>query len=146
MTTAQLQVNAAQTLALCLIANILGLELVQALHSEVQQILVSRHPATTSCAKKKAAVCLLRLVRSSPDLVAGREFAPHVAHLLQDNHLGVLTSTMSLLIGLAAWHTEEYESLVPYAVHILGTLVLKRACLREYLYYRTPVHGCRLIY
>ena len=146
MTTAQLQVDAAQTLALCSITNISGIELVQALHSEVQQILVSRHPATTSCAKKKAALCLLRFVRSSPNLVAGREFAPHVAHLLQDNHLGVLTSTMSLLIGLAARHTEEYESLVPYAVHILGTLVLKQACSREYLYYRTPVHGCRLSY
>ena len=40
--------------------------------------------------------------------------------------------------GLAAQQTLEYESLIPYVVHILGLLVLKKACAREYLYYRTP--------
>lgn len=128
--------DAAQSLALCSIANMSGLELIQALHGEVQHILVSK--SSTSNVKKKAALCLLRLVRTSPNLVAGREFAPHVAQLLQDRHLGVLTSAMSLLNGLASQHTAEYESLIPYVVHILGMLVLKKACAREYLYYRTP--------
>jgi AP-2 complex subunit alpha len=128
--------DAAQSLALCSIANISGLELIQALHVEVQHILVSK--TSTPNVKKKAALCLLRLVRTSPNLVAGREFAPHVALLLQDRHLGVLTSTMALLNGLASQHTDEYESLIPYVVHILGMLVLKKACAREYLYYRTP--------
>jgi AP-2 complex subunit alpha len=128
--------DAIQSLALCSIANMSGLELIQALHGEVQHILVSK--TSTANVKKKAALCLLRLVRTSPNLVAGREFAPHVAQLLQDRHLGVLTSAMSLLNGLASQHTAEYESLIPYVVHILGMLVLKRACAREYLYYRTP--------
>ena len=47
-------------------------------------------------------------------------------------------STMLLLIGLASRHTEDYESLVPYVIHVFGMLVLKRACAREYLYCRTP--------
>ena len=128
--------DAAQSLALCSIANMSGLELIQALHGEVQHILVSK--TSTPNVKKKAALCLLRLVRTSPNLVAGREFAPHVAQLLQDRHLGVLTSAMSLLNGLASQHMNEYESLIPYVVHILGMLVLKKACAREYLYYRTP--------
>jgi len=128
--------DAAQSLALCSIANVSGLELAQALHVEVQQTLVAKR--TTPCVRKKAALCLLRLVRTSPDLVAGREFAPHVANLLQDHHLGVLTSTMSLLIGLASQHEKEYEILIPYVVHILVMLVLRKACAREYLYYRTP--------
>jgi len=89
--------------------------------------------------KKKAALCLLRLVRASPNLVAGREFAPHIAQLLQDRHLGVLTSTMSLLNGLAGQHPADYQSLIPYVVHTLGLLVLKKnTCAKEYLYYRTP--------
>lgn len=125
-----------QSLALCSIANISGLELIQALHVEVQHNLVSK--TSTANVKKKAALCLLRLVRASPNLVAGREFAPHIAQILQDRHLGVLTSTMSLLNGLASQHPSEYESLIPYVVHILGMLVLKKACSREYLYYRTP--------
>ena len=130
--------DAAQSLALCSVANISGLELVQALHGEVQKILTSTHLSTTPCVKKKAALCLLRLVRSSPNLVNGREFAPQIKKLLQDKHLGILTSVMSLLIELASRHSEEYECLVPYVTYILGMLVLKRSCIREYLYYRTP--------
>merc|ERR1712238_352995 len=128
--------DTAQSLALCSIANISGLELIQTLHVEVQHVLVSK--TSTANARKKSALCLLRLVRTSPNLVAGRELAPHIAQLLQDRHLGVLTSAMSLLNGLAVQHTGEYESLIPYVVHILGMLVLKKACAREYLYYRTP--------
>mmetsp|Transcript_8260 Transcript_8260/g.12665 ORF Transcript_8260/g.12665 Transcript_8260/m.12665 type:complete len:993 (+) Transcript_8260:96-3074(+) len=128
--------DSAQSLALCSIANISGLEVIQSLHQDVQHILVSK--SSTPNVKKKAALCLLRLIRTSPNVVSGREFAPHVAQLLQDRHLGVLTSAMSLLNGLASQQPAEYESLIPYVVHILGMLVLKKACAREYLYYRTP--------
>lgn len=128
--------DAAQSLALCAIANISGLELVQSLHTEVMLTLVAS--SSSPCVKKKAALCLLRLARTSAKIVVGREFAPQVAQLLQDRHLGVLTSSMSLLYGLASQLPNEYESLIPYAVHIMGMLVLKKACAREYLYYRTP--------
>jgi AP-2 complex subunit alpha len=128
--------DAAQSLALCAIANINGLELVQSVQTEVLQTLVAK--SSSPCVKKKAALCLLRLVRTSTKVVAGREFAPQVALLLQDRHLGVLTSAMSLLYGLASQLPNDYESLIPYAVHIMGMLVLKKACARDYLYYRTP--------
>ena len=133
---ASAEVEACQSLALCSIANVSGLELIQALHVEVQKVLTSTD--TTPCVKKKAALCLLRLVRTTPELVSAKEFVPHIATLLQDRHLGVLTSVMSLLIGLATQHEKAYEGLLPYVVHILGMLVLKKACAREYLYYRTP--------
>lgn len=128
--------DTAQSLALCSIANISGLELIQSLHTEVQHTLVAK--TSTPCVKKKAALCLLRLVRTSPKLISGKEFAQHMSVLLQDRHLGVLTSATSLLYGLATQASQDYESLIPYAVHILGMLVLKKACAREYLYYRTP--------
>jgi AP-2 complex subunit alpha len=128
--------DTAQSLALCSIANISGLELIQSLHTEVQHTLVAK--SSTGCVKKKSALCLLRLVRTSPKLVSGKEFAPHMAQILQDRHLGVLTSAMSLLCGIASQNSQDYESLIPYAIHILGMLVLKKACAREYLYYRTP--------
>ncbi|KAL3764945.1 hypothetical protein ACHAWU_003805 [Discostella pseudostelligera] len=128
--------DAVQCLALCSLANISGLELIQAMHMEVQHILVSK--TSTEQVKKKSALCLLRLTRTSPNLISGREFAPHIALLLQDQHLGVVTSVMSLLNGLASQQTEAYESLIPNAVHVLSLLVLKKECAREYLYYRTP--------
>jgi AP-2 complex subunit alpha len=128
--------DAAQSLALCSIANIIGLELVQSVQAEVLQTLVAK--SSSPCVKKKAALCLLRLVRANSKVVSGNEFAPQVAQLLQDRHLGVLTSAMSLLNGLASQAPNDYESLIPYAVHIMGMLVLKKYCAREYLYYRTP--------
>jgi AP-2 complex subunit alpha len=130
------EIDAAHGLALCCIANVSGLELIQTLHMEVQRLLISTD--TSPCIKKKAALCLLRVVRTSPELVSGKEFAPQIATLLQERHLGILTSVMSLLIGLATQHEKPYEGLIPYVVHILGMLVLKKACAREYLYYRTP--------
>ena len=42
-----------------------------------------------------------------------------------NRHLGVLTNSMSLLLGLATAHTGEYEALVPLAVHVLSLMVLK---------------------
>eukprot|EP01082_Thalassiosira_pseudonana_P014360 g12945.t1 g12945 contig7:511639-514668(+) len=128
--------DATQCLALCSLANISGLELIQAMHVEVQHILVSK--ASTDQVKKKSALCLLRLTRTSPNLISGREFAPHIGQLLQETHLGVLTSVMSLLNGLALQQTDDYEILIPHVVHILSLLVMKKACEKEYRYYNTP--------
>ena len=66
-------------------------------------------------------------VQTKPKLVVGCESAPHVAYLLQDTHLGVLTSTMLWLIRLAICHKEDYESLFPFVIHLFRILVLKRA-------------------
>ena len=109
-------------------------ELIQSLHSEVLQTLLAKN---SSANVKKAALCLFRLVWTSAKVISGREFAPHLAQLWQDRHLGVLTSAMSLLYGLASQTPGDYESIIPHAVHILGMLVLKKACAREYLYCRT---------
>ena len=128
--------DAVQCLALCSLANISGLELIQAMHNEVQHILVLR--TSTEQVKKKSALCLLRLTRTSPDLISGREFAPHMGNLLRDSHLGVVTSAMSLLNGLASQGATSYESLIPQVVHVLSLLAMKKECAREYLYYRTP--------
>ena len=65
--------------------------------------------------------------RTTPKLEVGCESAPHVAYLLQDTHLGVLTSTMLWLIRLAICHKEDYESLFPFVIHLFRILVLKRA-------------------
>jgi AP-2 complex subunit alpha len=128
--------DAVQCLALCSLANISGLELIQAMHNEIQHILVSK--TSTEQVKKKSALCLLRLTRTSPNLISGREFAPHVGQLLGDQHLGVVTSVMSLLNGLASQQPTSYESLIPQVVHVLSLLVMKKECAREYMYYRTP--------
>ena len=128
--------DAASTLALTSIANVSGIELMSALVVEVQRVLVNPH--TVPVVKKKAALCLLRLVRTLPEGLDTDKFQESVATLLQDRHLGVLTSTMSLLIGLTSKHEDQYKALIPYAIHILNNLVVRKNCPQEYLYYRTP--------
>ena len=128
--------DAGITLALCSIANVQGIDLMKVLHVEVQQTLVSKR--TSPAVKKKAALCLLRLIRQIPDTIASQEFAEHIATLMQERHLGVLCSTMSLLIGMTSKHEEEYSTLIPYAIHILVSLVVQKNCSPDYLYYRTP--------
>jgi hypothetical protein len=61
------------------------------------------------------------------------------AHLLEDRHLGVILSVMSLLIALASKAHSEYELCVPYVIALLSRLVItSRACGEDYLYYNTP--------
>ena len=59
--------DANTSLALTSIANVSGIELMNALHVEVQRVLVS--PNATPAVRKKAALCLLRLVRQLPDSI-----------------------------------------------------------------------------
>ena len=50
--------DSSQSLALCSIANIIGLELAQSVQTEVLQTLVAK--SSSPCVKKKAALCLVR--------------------------------------------------------------------------------------
>ena len=61
------------SLALCSIANVSGLELCQALYGDVRDVLLADD--TTSYVKKKAALCLLRLIRTLPDVFRANEFS-----------------------------------------------------------------------
>jgi AP-2 complex subunit alpha len=89
--------------------------------------------------RKKAALCLLKLFRTNPDNITHPEWAPQMARLLEERHLGVLLSAMSLLLALAAKAPGDYEVCVPYVVALLSRLVLTpRAVMDDYLYYATP--------
>ena len=90
-------------LGLCALGNICTSEMARDVSEEVRKLMLSKN----SYVRKKAALCLLRLIRQLPDSIASKEFAEHIATLLQDRHLGVLTSTMSLLIGMASKHEME---------------------------------------
>lgn len=45
------------------------------------------------------------------------------ARLLENKNLGVVTSVMSLLMGLASKSPAEYEELLPLVIHLLTRLV-----------------------
>ncbi len=58
--------------------------------------------------------------------------------LLEDKHLGMVTSCMALLLGLATADPLSYEGLVPYVIHLLTRLAIHKACPEQYFYCDTP--------
>lgn len=142
-----------QTLALAAVSNIGGNDLAEALASDVQRLILGtletkqynnssvsaeEEVKNRSMVCKKASLCLLRLYRTNPDCLVLDEWVKRIAKLLEDRDLGIVTSVMSLLLGLASSNPSFFEPLVPYVISILNRLVVTRSCSADYLYYRTP--------
>uniref|UniRef100_A0A7N8XNG7 AP-2 complex subunit alpha n=1 Tax=Mastacembelus armatus TaxID=205130 RepID=A0A7N8XNG7_9TELE len=81
-------------LALHCIANVGSREMAEAFASEIPNILVAGD--TMDSVKQSAALCLLRLNRTSPDLVPMGEWTARVVHLLNDQHLIVTSASIDL--------------------------------------------------
>ncbi|KDP34356.1 hypothetical protein JCGZ_11239 [Jatropha curcas] len=125
-----------QCLALTMVGNIGGREFAESLAADVQKLLIS-----SSCrplVRKKAALCLLRLYRKNPDVVNVDGWADRMAQLLDERDLGVLTSSMSLLVALVSNNHEAYWSCLPKCVRILERLARNQDIPQEYTYYGIP--------
>ncbi|XP_073055599.1 AP-2 complex subunit alpha-1-like isoform X2 [Primulina eburnea] len=125
-----------QCLALTLVGNIGGREFAESLAPDVQKLLISS--SVRPLVRKKAALCLLRLYRKNPDVVNVDGWADRMAQLLDERDLGVLTSSMSLLVALVANNHEAYWGCVPKCVRILERLIRNQDVPQEYTYYGIP--------
>ncbi|KAL6537958.1 hypothetical protein OROHE_012245 [Orobanche hederae] len=125
-----------QCLALTMVGNIGGREFAESLAPDVQKLLIS-----SSCrplVRKKAALCLLRLYRKNPDVVNVDGWSDRMAQLLDERDLGVLTSSMSLLVALVSNNHEAYWSCLPKCVKTLERLAKNQDVPQEYTYYGIP--------
>ncbi|CAH9070925.1 unnamed protein product [Cuscuta europaea] len=125
-----------QCLALTLVGNIGGREFAESLAPDVQKLLIS-----SSCrplVRKKAGLCLLRLFRKNPDAVNVDGWSDRMAQLLDERDLGVLTSSMSLLVALVSNNHEAYWNCLPKCVKILERLARNQDVPQEYTYYGIP--------
>ncbi|KAH7838795.1 hypothetical protein Vadar_031259 [Vaccinium darrowii] len=125
-----------QCLALTMVGNIGGREFAESLAPDVQKLLLS-----SSCrplVRKKAALCLLRLFRKNPDVVNVDGWSDRMAQLLDERDLGVLTSSMSLLVALVANNHDAYWSCLPKCVKVLERLARNQDIPQEYTYYGIP--------
>ncbi|KAG2670855.1 hypothetical protein I3760_14G106600 [Carya illinoinensis] len=125
-----------QCLALTMVGNIGGRDFSESLAPDVQKLLIS-----SSCrplVRKKAALCLLRLFRKNPDVVNVDGWADRMAQLLDERDLGVLTSSMSLLVSLVSNNHEAYWSCLPKCVKTLERLARNQDIPQEYTYYGIP--------
>ncbi|CAN6917140.1 unnamed protein product [Brassica oleracea] len=125
-----------QCLALTLVGNIGGREFAESLAPDVQKLLISG--SCRPLVRKKAALCLLRLFRKNPDVVNADGWADRMAQLLDERDLGVLTSSMSLLVSLVSNDYEGYSSCLPKCVKILERLARNQDVPQEYTYYGIP--------
>ncbi|GAB2274662.1 hypothetical protein Dimus_009433 [Dionaea muscipula] len=125
-----------QCLALTLVGNIGGREFAESLAPDVQKLLLS-----SSCrplVRKKAALCLLRLYRKNPDVLSVDGWSDRMTQLLDERDLGVLTSSMSLLVALVSNNHEAYWGSVPKCVRVLERIARNQDIPQEYTYYGIP--------
>jgi len=125
-----------QCLALTCVANVGGPEFAESLVPDVQALLTSGTSRTF--VRKKSALCLLRLLRQYPDNCPSPQVAPQIVKLAEHRNVGVVTSVLSLLTGLATYDTPSYSTIIPLAIRLLHGFVINRECSKEYIYYRTP--------
>ncbi|XP_062868758.1 AP-2 complex subunit alpha-2-like isoform X2 [Trichomycterus rosablanca] len=121
-------------LALHCIANVGSREMAEAFASEVPRILVAGD--TVDSVKQSAALCLLCLNRTSPDLIPMGEWTSRVVHLLNDQHLGVVTAATSLVVTLAQKNPDDFRTAVSLSVARLSRIVTSASTdLQDYTYY-----------
>lgn len=124
-------------LALQCIANIGSQDMAEAFANEIPKLLVSGD--TMDVVKQSAALCLLRLFRTCPDIIPGGEWTSRIIHLLNDHHMGVVTAATSLIDALVKKNPEEYKGCVSLAVSRLSRIFTSSYTdLQDYTYYFVP--------
>jgi len=88
--------------------------------------------------RKKAAICLLRLFRSNPEVLVAESWADKMLQLLDERDIGVLTGVVTLLVSLVAANPVGYENCIPKVVKVLDRLISNQDVPPEYTYYGLP--------
>lgn len=126
-------------LALQCIANIgIGREMAETFAPEIPRLLVSGD--TIDVVKQSAALCLLRLFRAMPEMTLSSEWTSRIIHLLNDQHMGVVTAAVSLINSLVYKNPDEYRGCVSLAVSRLSRIVTASSYtdFQDYSYYFIP--------
>ena len=124
-------------LALQCIANIGNKEMADAFATDIPKLLVSGD--TLDTVKQSAALCLLKLLRTNPEIMPTGEWTTRIIHLLNDQHLGVVTAASSLIDCLVKRNPDEYKACVSLAVARLSRIVTATYTdFQDYTYYFVP--------
>jgi AP-2 complex subunit alpha len=125
-----------QSLALDFAANVGGEEFSQLLMQDVVQVL--GNGATRPAIRKKASLCLLRLIRKFPEdheAMPADVWGTQLASLLEDSDPGVCLGLVTLLLGIVSRGSYEgFEPCVTPLVNILERM-RNREVPQDYTYY-----------
>ena len=123
-------------LALQAISNLANREVAEALVSDVYRLL---NPTNNPFVRKKAALCLLRFYRRSPDTVPVADWADTIIATVEENDVGVCLSGCSLVIALATDHPNIFSKCLPMVAEKLYTIVIDKLFTPDNVYYFVPV-------
>ncbi|KAL7077418.1 hypothetical protein ACQ4LE_003385 [Meloidogyne hapla] len=124
-------------LALQCIANIGSKDMCEAFAHDLPKLLTSGD--TVDFVKQSAALCLLKLLRIPIDIIPHSEYSVRIVQLLNDSHLGVVTSAASLIEVLSKKSPDEYKGCVSLAISRLSRIVTSTYTdLQDYTYYFVP--------
>ena len=123
-------------LALQAVANLANKEVAEALITDVYRLL---NPKNNPFVRKKAALCLLRLYRKSPDTVPVVDWADTIIATVEDNDVGVCLSGCSLVMALAIDQPKVFAKCTPVVVEKLYSIVIDKLFTPDNVYYHVPV-------
>ncbi|KAJ1987067.1 hypothetical protein GGI25_000189 [Coemansia spiralis] len=123
-------------LALNAISNITIQRMAEILTEDIVVQLLS--PAASVFTKKKAALCLLRLLRKFPDAVNAQRWAARIVPYLGHRDIGVTLAAASLVTALAQQFPDDTRKAASFAIRRLKSLVVDNEYPTDYVYYKVP--------
>ncbi|PIA15420.1 Adaptor protein complex AP-2 alpha subunit [Coemansia reversa NRRL 1564] len=123
-------------LALCAATNVATREIAESLTEDVVMLLLA--PSGSPFVKKKAALCLLRLLRRFPESVKAQQWAARVIPYMGHRDVGVTLAVTSLVTALAQQQGDEMRKASTFAVRRLRSLVLDGERVADHVYYGVP--------
>jgi AP-2 complex subunit alpha len=122
-------------LALNCVANLGGKEIASGCYTEVVRLFLAGE--APNFVRKKAALALLKFLRSSPEEFPAGEHTSRMVQILSSPDLGVATATTSLMTALAASDPKEYVAAIPIAVNRLHRILFSSDD-GDYMYHGVP--------
>ncbi|KAJ1736110.1 hypothetical protein LPJ61_000160 [Coemansia biformis] len=123
-------------LALSAVTNVATREIAETLTEDIVLQLLSS--SASMFVKKKAALCLLRLLRRFPEAVKARQWAARVVPYIGHRDIGVTLAVTSLVTALVQQHPDETRKAAALAVRRLNSLLADNEHTVDYVYYRVP--------
>mmetsp|Transcript_1696 Transcript_1696/g.2269 ORF Transcript_1696/g.2269 Transcript_1696/m.2269 type:complete len:901 (-) Transcript_1696:89-2791(-) len=115
-----------QALAMTLVSNIGSKTMADTLWKDVADILT--RGSSRSSIRKKASLCMLKMVRKAPENIEVEVIAPRVISMIADQDFGVALCAVTLMIGLVSMGPNPlYNEAIPNTIRVLYKLVTKNS-------------------
>lgn len=129
-----------QSTALALIGTLAPKELVDIVFKDVISLAFIENPNTSLLVRKKALLCLLRILRRHKETIRiNPKWSEPLLKMLDWKNQGILCAAVSLLSGIVALDSPEgYEEAPAKLITVLRRILVKKECTEDYYYYKTP--------